>query len=87
MEFDYNKCVTRRGLSPEEYKIFISQFADMQVIINSKSLNFSLKVKEYFQDEAPRHRKRQPDPSRRIIQISARSGGVFQWVGRKLQLL
>ena len=29
IEFDDNKCVTRRGLSLEDYKIFISQFAEM----------------------------------------------------------
>ena len=31
IEFDDNKCVTRRGVSLEDYKIFISQFAEMQV--------------------------------------------------------
>ena len=34
IEFDDNKCVTRRGLSLEDYKIFISQFAEMQVNIS-----------------------------------------------------
>ena len=29
VEFDDNKCVTRRGLSLEDYKIFISQFSEM----------------------------------------------------------
>jgi len=35
IEFDDNKCVTRRGLSLEDYKIFILQFAEMMKLPDS----------------------------------------------------
>ena len=42
IEFDDNKCVTRRGLSLEDYKIFISQFAEMKVATAKETNHYSI---------------------------------------------